>query len=113
AEVGGGRAARLITYMRTDSTQVSVQAQQEARVFLQERYGSGAVPDEPPIYRTRSRGAQEGHEAIRPTSVRRTPDDLAKDLTPDQARLYRLAWDRFLASQMQPAEFDTLTIEVP
>src|SRR3990172_237865 len=112
AELGGGETVGLITYMRTDSTQVSVQAQQEARVFLQERYGSGAVPEEPPIYRTRSRGAQEAHEAIRPTSVRRTPDDLAKDLTPDQARLYRLVWERFLASQMQPAEFDTLTIEV-
>jgi DNA topoisomerase-1 len=112
AELGGGETVGLITYMRTDSTQVSVQAQQEARTYLLERYGPGAVPDEPPIYRTRSRGAQEAHEAIRPTSVRRTPDDLAKDLTPEQARLYRLIWERFLASQMQVAEYDTLTIEV-
>src|SRR3970282_2779663 len=97
AEVGGGRAARLITYMRTDSTQVSVQAQQEARTYLQERYGAGAVPDEPPIYRTRSRGAQEAHEAIRPTSVRRTPDALAADLTPEQARLYPLLLGGILA----------------
>jgi len=112
AELGGGETVGLITYMRTDSTQVSVQAQQEARTYLQERYGAGAVPDEPPIYRTRSRGAQEAHEAIRPTSVRRTPDALAADLTPEQARLYRLIWERFLASQMQAAEYDTLTIEV-
>jgi DNA topoisomerase-1 len=112
AEVGGGEMVGLITYMRTDSTQVSTQAQQEARAFLQERYGPEAVPQEPPVYRTRTRGAQEAHEAIRPTSVRRTPEVLAKDLTPEQARLYRLIWERFLASQMQPAEYDTLTIEV-
>ncbi len=112
AELGEGETVGLITYMRTDSMQVSAQAQQEARAFLQERFGAGSVPDEPPIYRTRTRGAQEAHEAIRPTSVRRTPDDVAKDLTPDQARLYRLIWTRFLASQMEAAEYDTLTIEV-
>jgi DNA topoisomerase-1 len=112
AELGGGETVGLITYMRTDSTQVSAVAQQEARAFLQERFGPASVPSEPPIYRTRSRGAQEAHEAIRPTSVRRTPDDLAKDLTPEQSRLYRLIWERFLASQMEPADYETLTIEV-
>ncbi|HMK08533.1 MAG TPA: type I DNA topoisomerase, partial [Anaerolineales bacterium] len=112
AELGGGETVGLITYMRTDSTQVSTQAQQEARQFLQERFGPAAVPDEPPVYRTRTRGAQEAHEAIRPTSVRRTPQDLARDLTPEQAKLYRLIWERFLASQMQPAEYETMTIEV-
>jgi DNA topoisomerase-1 len=64
------------------------------------------------VYRTRSRGAQEAHEAIRPTSVRRTPEEISRDLTSEQARLYRLIWERFVASQMMPAEYDTLTIEV-
>jgi DNA topoisomerase-1 len=112
AELGGGETVGLITYMRTDSTQVSAQAQQEAREYLRERYGPQAVPEEPPVYRTRSRGAQEAHEAIRPTSVRRTPEEISRDLTSEQARLYRLIWERFVASQMMPAEYDTLTIEV-
>lgn len=112
AEVGQGESIGLITYMRTDSMQVSEQAQQEARSYLIERFGANFVPPEPPVYRTRSRGAQEAHEAIRPTSARRTPEDVEPFLTPEQVKLYRLIWTRFLASQMQPAEYDTQTIEV-
>jgi DNA topoisomerase-1 len=112
AELGGGETVGLITYMRTDSTQVSSQAQQEARRYLSQRFGPESIPAEPPVYKTRTRGAQEAHEAIRPTSVFRTPEDLKADLTSDQLRLYRLIWERFLASQMLSAEYDTLTIEV-
>jgi DNA topoisomerase-1 len=111
-ELGSGEAVGLITYMRTDSTQVSEQVQQEARQYIQERFGPDFVPSEPPIYRTRARGAQEAHEAIRPTSVRRTPEQVEGYLSSEQSRLYRLIWTRFVASQMQAAEYDTLTIEV-
>ena len=111
-ELGEGEAVGLITYMRTDSTQVSEQAQQEAREYVRERFGAEFVPAEAPVYRTRARGAQEAHEAIRPTSVRRTPEQVEGYLSAEQARLYRLIWTRFVASQMQSAEYDTLTIEV-
>ncbi|HSR46472.1 MAG TPA: type I DNA topoisomerase [Anaerolineales bacterium] len=111
-ELGGGEAVGLITYMRTDSTQVSAQAQQEARRYIERQHGAAYVPPEPPEYRTRARGAQEAHEAIRPTSVERTPDSVREDLTAEQAKLYRLIWNRFVASQMAAAEYDTLTIEV-
>jgi DNA topoisomerase-1 len=102
----------LITYMRTDSPQVSLQAQQEARRVIAMRFGPEYVPDEPPVYRARTRGAQEAHEAIRPTAVSREPQSVASYLTPDQLKLYTLVWKRFVASQMKPAEYDTQTIEV-
>ncbi len=111
-ELGKGEAVGLITYMRTDSTQVATQAQEEARRVIERLYGAAFLPEEAPIYRTRSRGAQEAHEAIRPTSAERTPDSINAHLTPEQAKLYGLVWRRFLASQMKPAEYDTLTIEV-
>jgi DNA topoisomerase-1 len=101
----------LITYMRTDSTQVAQSAQTEARKIIRSQFGEEHVPEQPPIYKTRSRRAQEAHEAVRPTSVARTPD-LTKDfLTADQHKLYQLIWRRFVASQMKPAEYDTLSIE--
>jgi len=111
-EIGGGEAVGLITYMRTDSTQVSEQAQAEAKQYLQERFARAYVPDEPPVYRARARGAQEAHEAIRPTSVRRTPESVADYLSAEQLRLYALIWKRFVASQMTPAEYDTLTVDI-
>jgi DNA topoisomerase-1 len=111
-ELDEGESTGLITYMRTDSTQVSKQAQQEARRYIEDRYGEAYLPDEPPEYRTRSRSAQEAHEAIRPTDVNRHPDVVSGHLTADQLKLYRLIWTRFMASQMSPAEFDTLTIEI-
>lgn len=111
-ELGEGEPEGLITYMRTDSTQVSTSAVGEARQVIKDRFGKEFVPDVPPVYRKKSRGAQEAHEAIRPTVSARTPDDLAGHLTADQAKLYKLIWDRFIASQMKPAEYDTLTIEV-
>jgi len=111
-DIGNGGEVGLITYMRTDSTNVSELAQAEARQFIQERYGSGFVPEEPPVYKTKARGAQEAHEAIRPTSVLRQPASVKKFLNRDQHRLYQLIWQRFVASQMSAAIYDTLSVEV-
>jgi len=111
-ELGSGEAVGLITYMRTDSVAVSSQAQQEARRVIAALYGQEYLPAKPPIYRPRSKRAQEAHEAIRPTSVARKPSDLKDDLSRDQFRLYQLIWSRFVASQMRPAIYDTLRVEV-
>ncbi|HZS02804.1 MAG TPA: type I DNA topoisomerase [Chloroflexota bacterium] len=108
----GGEAVGLITYMRTDSTQVAESAQAEARDFIRDRYGEASVPPQTRVYRTRSRLAQEAHEAIRPTSVYREPAAIKARLTPEQFRLYELIWKRFVASQMASARFDVTTVEV-
>ena len=102
----------LITYMRTDSTTVSKQAQSEVREFVTKHYGADMVPDEPPVYKTKSKSAQEAHEAIRPTSVWREPNGIKSHLTRDQARLYTLIWQRFVASQMSQAIYDTMSVIV-
>jgi DNA topoisomerase-1 len=102
----------LITYMRTDSTNVAKQAQAEARRFIIEKYGESFVPAKPPHYKTRAKGAQEAHEAIRPTSVFRTPESIKQFLNRNQYRLYRLIWRRFVASQMAPAVYDTIAVEI-
>jgi DNA topoisomerase-1 len=102
----------LITYMRTDSVTVAGQAQAEARAFVVEEYGGDYVPAEPPTYKTRAKGAQEAHEAIRPTSVLRTPASLKGYLDQGQLRLYLLIWQRFVASQMAPAVYDTIAVEI-
>ena len=102
----------LITYVRTDSTNVAEQAQTEARAFIAEKYGEQFVPPDPPQYKTRARGAQEAHEAIRPTSVLRTPILLKPHLDRNQYRLYQLIWKRFVASQMSAAVYDTIAVEI-
>jgi len=102
----------LITYMRTDSTNVAEQAQDEAREYVIEEYGEDYVPPEPPHYKTKSKGAQEAHEAIRPTSVFRTPELLKQYLDRSQYRLYDLIWRRFVSSQMSRAVYDTIAAEV-
>jgi DNA topoisomerase-1 len=102
----------LITYMRTDSTNVSQQAQNEARGYLKFRFGSDYVPAKPPQYKTRAKGAQEAHEAIRPTSVLREPGSLKGALTRDQMLLYTLIWERFVASQMTNAVYNTLRVDI-
>jgi DNA topoisomerase-1 len=101
----------LITYMRTDSTRVAGEALAEARQYVAEQYGGAYLPAEAVIYRSK-KGAQDAHEAIRPTSVLRTPDSLAPYLQEDELKLYRLIWQRFVASQMNPAMFDQTTIDV-
>jgi len=111
-DIGEGGAIGLITYMRTDSTNISQIAQEETRQFISERYGAGFLPQEAPKYKTKVAGAQEAHEAIRPTSVLRQPDSLKEFLNRDQYRLYQLIWQRFVASQMSAAIYDTLSIDI-
>ena len=111
-DVGEGGSTGLITYMRTDSTNVSALAQEEARKFIREQYGEEYLPEKPPRYKTRAKLAQEAHEAIRPTSVFRTPEKVKPFLTREQYLLYRLIWQRFVASQMVPAVYDTLQVEI-
>jgi len=108
----GEGSVGLITYMRTDSTNISELAQAEVRQFIGERYGQKFMPAEPPKYLAKSKGAQEAHEAVRPTSVLRQPDLIKEFLNRDQFRLYQLIWQRFVASQMEAAVFDTLSVEV-
>ena len=109
--INGGQVG-LITYMRTDSTRVSEGAKAEARAYVRDRFGQGYLPPAPRVYRTRARGAQEAHEAIRPTSIRREPDSLRRALSPDQYRLYTLVWQRMLASQMADALYDNVAVDV-
>ncbi|MEW5870194.1 MAG: type I DNA topoisomerase [Chloroflexota bacterium] len=111
-DIGQGGAVGLITYMRTDSTNVSELAQTEAREFIAERYGEKFLPSQPPKYKTKARGAQEAHEAVRPTSVLHQPESIKTFLNRDQFRLYQLIWQRFVASQMTPAVYDTISVEV-
>ena len=108
----GGEPVGLITYMRTDSFNVAKVAQDEARRFIEGAYGAKLMPEASPSYVTKSRGAQEAHEAIRPTSVFRRPEDVKAFLEPDQFKLYDLIWKRFVASQMADALFDTVTVEI-
>ncbi len=109
-EVTGHGAVGLITYMRTDSLRLSEEALAAAKSFIEERYGKAYHPGAPRRFRTKS-AAQDAHEAIRPSDVRLDPDTLAKDLTRDQLRLYRLIWSRFVASQMSNAVYDTASID--
>src|ERR1051325_5968541 len=111
-DIGQGGTTGLITYMRTDSTNVSVLAQNEARQYIKNKYGADFMPAEAPQYKTRSANAQEAHEAIRPTSVMREPEQLKEFLEPAMYKLYRLIWQRFVASQMEAAVYDTLQVEV-
>jgi DNA topoisomerase-1 len=110
-ELGPEGSVGLITYMRTDSTRVSDDALQEARAYIAERYGGAYLPEKPNIYKTKKE-AQDAHEAIRPTSVLRTPESIARFLSEDELKVYRLIWMRFLASQMNPAVFDQTTIDI-
>lgn len=111
-DLGDGEPVGLITYMRTDSMNVSKMAQEEAQEYIKNIHGDDFLPAEPPKYKTRSKGAQEAHEAIRTTSVMRTPKVMKEFLTRDQYRLYQMIWQRFVASQMNPAVYNTLSIEV-
>ena len=107
----GDGAVGLITYMRTDSTTLAADAVAELRAYIANTFGAANVPREQPVYRTRARNAQEAHEAIRPTSVRRTPESLAGVLAGDQAKLYELVWKRTVACQMRHATINTVAVE--
>jgi DNA topoisomerase-1 len=109
---GIGAHGGLITYMRTDSVNVAQEAQDKAREYIRTRLEPGMLPDQPRTYRTRSRLAQEAHEAIRPTDVFLEPAQIRTELNAEQFRLYDLIWKRFLASQMASAVFDITTVDV-
>ncbi len=110
--VPGEGPVGLITYMRTDSVTVAQSAVNEAREYIRERYGKEFAPDKPRVYRTRAKAAQEAHEAIRPTSIRRTPEALKDTLSAEQLRLYSLIWARMLASQMADARSEATTVDI-
>lgn len=110
-ELGSEGAVGLITYMRTDSTRISDAAMNEVRGYIGGSYGEGYVPAKPNLYRSK-KDAQDAHEAIRPTDVTRTPESLMSKLGPDELKLYRLIWQRFVASQMAPAVFDQTAIDI-
>ncbi len=108
----GGQAIGLITYIRTDSTRIAGSAAKVARDFVEREFGTGYLPKSPRLYLGKQqKGAQEAHEAIRPTSVNRTPESLKGDLDADQLKLYTVVWLRFVASQMSPAVYDTTTVD--
>jgi DNA topoisomerase-1 len=108
----GAGAVGLISYMRTDSVNMANEAIQEIRHFIASKYGKNQVPDEPRVYKTKSKNAQEAHEAIRPTSVLRTPESIKEHLSSEQWRLYDLIWKRTVACQMIPATFDTVAVDL-
>lgn len=111
-DVGREGSVGLITYMRTDSTKVAESAIGEVRRYIGEKYGDAGVPESPRVFRARSKGAQEAHEAIRPTSVFREPATIKGHLSSEQYRLYELIWRRFVASQMSSAVYEVTTVDV-
>ncbi|HSD85313.1 MAG TPA: type I DNA topoisomerase, partial [Anaerolineae bacterium] len=111
-DIGEGRPVGLITYMRTDSTTISPEAQAAVRQMITETLGAKYLPDAAPQYKTKVKNAQEAHEAIRPTEVYRYPNNLKQHLSPRQFQLYDLIWRRFVASQMAPALYDVTTVNV-
>jgi len=110
-DIGKEGTVGLITYMRTDSTRVGKEAQDEAREFIVNKYGRDYLPEKPPVYAS-AKSAQEAHEAVRPTSVLREPDAIKQYLEADQYKLYKLIWNRFVASQMTPAIIDQTSVDV-
>ena len=110
-DIGEGGVVGLISYMRTDSVNLSQDATAEMREYIIKEYGNEFLPDSPRIYKTKAKNAQEAHEAIRPTSILRTPQKMKSFLSPDQYKLYDLIWKRTLASQMQHALIDTLAVD--
>jgi DNA topoisomerase-1 len=110
--IGEGGSIGLITYMRTDSTQVASSALEDVRSYIQERYGKDHLPAKAKVYTKASKGAQEAHEAVRPTSIRRDPASLKDYLSGDQLNLYTLIWSRMLASQMEDARSEATTLNI-
>lgn len=107
-----GTTVGLITYMRTDSFNVSTLLQNQTRKFIADKYGEKFVPTKPNIYKSKVKGAQEAHESIHPTDVNRTPQSMKQYLSADQYKLYELIWLRFVASQMAEAVFNTVTVDI-
>src|SRR5581483_6974702 len=111
-EVGEEGTVGLITYMRTDSTAIAETAQKEALEYIEQKFGKAYLPPKPRIYSRRVAGAQEAHEAIRPTKTFREPNAIRQYLNNDQYKLYDLIWKRFVASQMASAVFDTTAVDI-
>jgi DNA topoisomerase-1 len=111
-DLGKEGTVGLITYMRTDSPRISQLAQDEAKEYIVEKYGAKFMPDAPRVYTKKNANAQDAHEAIRPTSVLRSPDTVKAFTSKDQLRLYKLIWERFVASQMSSAILDTMTVDL-
>ncbi|GAB2721831.1 type I DNA topoisomerase [Paenibacillus thermoaerophilus] len=111
-DLGKEGTVGLITYMRTDSTRISPVAQEEAKAFIIGKYGESYYPETPRVYLKKNANAQDAHEAIRPTSVLKEPEQVKEYLTRDQYRLYKLIWERFVASQMASAILDTMTVDI-
>lgn len=111
-DLGKEGTVGLITYMRTDSTRISPVAQEEAKEYITGKYGEKYFPETPRVYTKKAANTQDGHEAVRPSSVLREPDALKSFLSRDQYRLYKLVWERFLASQMASALLDTVTVDI-
>ncbi len=108
----GGQTVGLISYMRTDSVSLANEAVQEIRAYIKDNFSGEYLPNTQPSYKSKSKNAQEAHEAIRPTSILRTPDSIRDKMTADQARLYEMIWKRTLACQMTPARFDTVSVDI-
>jgi DNA topoisomerase-1 len=108
----GGQTVGLISYMRTDSVSLAKEAVQEIRGYITENFAADYLPHSIPAYKSKAKNAQEAHEAVRPTSIARTPDSVRAHLTIDQARLYEMIWKRTLACQMAPARFDTVSLDI-
>ncbi|HWQ28545.1 MAG TPA: type I DNA topoisomerase, partial [Dehalococcoidia bacterium] len=111
-DVAGNGRVGLITYMRTDSLHVAESARRETREYIAGRWGEAYLPSSPRVYKTKTKGAQEAHEAIRPTSIERTPESVRRWLSADQLKLYTLIWQRMVACQMADAVYDQTTVEV-
>lgn len=111
-DLGKEGTVGLITYMRTDSTRISPVAQEEAKAYIESAYGAEYYPETPRIYLKKNANAQDAHEGIRPTAVVKTPEELKPFLSRDQYRLYKLVWERFVASQMASAVLDTMTVDI-
>jgi DNA topoisomerase-1 len=107
----GGETVGLITYMRTDSVNLAQEALDEMRAYIAERFGDHTLPDNPRTYKTKAKNAQEAHEAIRPTSVRHSPEEIRKFLSAEQLRLYTLIWKRTIACQMIHATINTVSVD--
>lgn len=111
-DLGSEGTVGLITYMRTDSTRISPVAQEETLAYIAQKYGQPYVPESPRVYLKKNANTQDAHEAIRPTSVLREPDAVKAYLSRDQLRLYKLVWERYVASQMASAVLDTMTVDL-
>lgn len=111
-DMGSSGPVGLITYMRTDSTRISDEARDAAKEYIINHYGKNYYPDNPRVYLKKGKNTQDAHEAVRPTYIEKSPESIRQYLTPEQHKLYKLIWDRFIASQMESAQVKTTSVEI-